>query len=157
MKTGAVAKRFDVDPNTITAWTDRFADFFSSEALAKDKRQRDYQPEDIIVLNTIRVARNTNKNWNEILTILESGDRDETLPPEFTSIDGTKAITVYTEMRELRAQLSNANAEVERLRGELATERKDKETIIREAARWQARYEMLKEIMEEKEKPSDAQ
>jgi DNA-binding transcriptional MerR regulator len=134
MKTGVVAKRFNVDPNTITAWTDRFADFFTSEAMARDKTQRDYQPEDIVVLNTIRVERIKNTKWDEILEILKSGRREGELPPEFATIDAANALTVYTEIRDLKTLLSNANAEIERLREDNTAQRKRLEDLIRDAA-----------------------
>lgn len=66
-------------------------------------------------------------------------------------------------MRELRIQLAAANAEVEQLQQELADERdarrkdvndlRDRyeariEELAREAAKWQTRYEILKEQME---------
>ena len=155
MKTGAVAKRFDVDPNTITAWTDRYSDFFSPEALGKDGKQRNYQPEDIIALNTIRTERAKNTTWEDLRAILESGYRNETLPPDFTPIDGAKAITVYTEMRELKTQLTNANAEIERLREDNTVKQNRIEGLIRESTEWRIRYEIEKEKHEPKEKPSD--
>jgi len=153
MKTGAVAKRFDVDPNTITDWTKRFSEFFTSEALGQGQIQRDYQPEDILVLNTVRVERAKSTPWEDIRAVLKSGHRDSNLPPEFTSIDGSKAVTVYAEMREIKAQLTAANQEVERLRGELKTERENAqkriEQLIREATEWKTRYDILKEQTEE--------
>jgi len=115
MKTGAVAKRFNVDPNTITAWTDRFAEFFTPEAKAQDNTQRDYQDEDIVVLNTIRTARVTNTPWDDIRAMLNSGQRDGKLPPEFTNMDGTQVAAVYLDMREMVVRLNYAQAEIKRL------------------------------------------
>ncbi len=148
MKTGAVAKRFGVDPNTITDWTKRFKEFFTPEALADDKTQRDYQPEDVIVLNTIRAERARNANWEQIRAKLRAGDRDANLPPEFTTIDGESAITVYTELRELRSQLATANQEIERLREEGRSKDADIRALEREVGKWQAKYEMLQERLE---------
>ena len=73
-------------------------------------QERDYQLEDIIVLNTIRVARLTNTPWEDIRAMLKSGYREEKLPPEFADIYGTKA--VYSDTRELKTQLTNANTEL---------------------------------------------
>lgn len=160
MKTGTVAKRFDVDQNTIIAWTKRFPEFFTKEALAEGQTQRDYQFEDVIVLNTIRIERSKNTTWEEIRARLGSGYRDENMPPEFTSIDGTKAISLYAELRELSAQLRKANDEIERMRREaVETENrffermreKDRriEELIREAATWQVRYDQLKDRLDD--------
>lgn len=160
MKTGTVAKRFDVDQNTIIAWTKRFPEFFTPEALGEGQTQRDFQFEDLMVLNTVRVERAKNTAWPDIQALLESGYRDENLPPEFTSIDGAKAVTVYAELRELSVQLRKANEEIERIRKEQSTEReqmrreqavereryeKRLEDLIREATEWKIRYQMLNE------------
>jgi DNA-binding transcriptional MerR regulator len=164
MKTGTAAKRFDVDQNTIIAWTKRFSEFFTKEALAEGQTQRDYQFEDVIVLNTIRVERSKNTTWEEIRALLGSGYRDENLPPEFTSIDGTKAISLYAELRELSVQLRKANEEIERVRKDQAAEREQMrqqqavereryekriESLIREATEWKIRYEVMKEQLDD--------
>lgn len=159
MKTGSVAKKFGVDPNTITDWTDRFIEFFSGEAHPDEGKQRDYQPEDIIVLNTIRGFRGKNMAWDEIRVHLKEGERDSILPPEFVTIEGENAITVYAEMREMRVKLETAEAEIERLRQVAENERKraeeqmkvERETnqakieqLIIEKTEWRMRYDGLK-------------
>lgn len=151
MKTGPVAKRFDVDPNTIADWTRRFEEFFSPEALALGSTQRDYQPEDILILNTIRVERVKNTPWDEIRTVLASGHREGNLPPEFTSIDGAKAVTVYAELREITAKLEIANQEIERLRAE--SQAKDERLIqlSEQVGKWKGLAEIYKEMLKDKD------
>jgi DNA-binding transcriptional MerR regulator len=140
MKTGAVAKRFNVDPNTITAWTDRFAEFFTPEAKAQDNTQRDYQDEDIVVLNTIRTARVTNTPWDDIRAMLNSGQRDGKLPPEFTNMDGTQVAAVFSDMREMVVRLDYAQAEINRLSGDNAA----KQELL--TAQQKRIEELLKEV-----------
>ena len=168
MKTGAVAKRFGLDPNTITDWTDRFKEFFAAEAIPSDERkQRDYQPEDIVVLNTIRAYRARNIPWDEINVHLKGGERETNLPPEFVSIDGGSAITVYAEMREMRAKLDLAESEIERLRKkndddwnrmneQMKMEREANqirlEQLIVEKTEWRMRFQSLEKDMEQLKK-----
>ena len=134
MKTGEVAKGFHLDSNTVTAWTDRFAEFFTPEALAKDKTQRDYQPEDIILLNTIRGERIKNTKWDEIRRLLQEKELNNELPADFTTVEGANALTVYTTIRNQDTLLATANTEIMRLREELTAERKEKEALIKDAA-----------------------
>ena len=210
MKTGVISRRFGLDPNTIADWTDRFSEFFTNEARAKNGKQRDYLTEDIIVLNTIRGYRARNVGWDEIRATLASGERDENLPPEFVTIEGENAITVYAEMREMRLKLDTAEAEIERLLQLIEDERRRAdegiqaerkradeqiqverkraderiqaehmslneqradvneqirlereatqtkiEQLIRDAAVWQTRYEILNEQMKNMEKKDD--
>ena len=155
MKTGAVAKRFNVDPNTITAWTDRFAEFFTPEAKAQDNTQRDYQDEDIVVLNTIRTARVTNTPWDEIRAMLNSGQRDGKLPPEFTNMDGTQMGAVYADMREMVVKLDYAQAEINRLSGDNAVQRKRIDELnaeVKQLSREVGDIDRLREVDAAKEK-----
>ena len=106
MKTGKVAKLFNRDANTISDWTERYTEFFTLSARAQGRSQRDYQPEDLIVLNTIRIARDQdNATWEEIRARLASGDLETALPAEALNIDGNAAITVYRQMKELEHRI----------------------------------------------------
>lgn len=145
MKTGTVAKRFDVDQKTIKIWTDMFPDYFSDGALGEGRTQRDYQMEDLIIINTIRVERAKNMPFEQIGAKLAAGDLNTDLPPEFASIDGDSAIAVYSQIKGFQVQIDNLSQEVERLRKE-GKEKDDKiERLNREIGKWQAMYEMLKE------------
>lgn len=151
MKTGKVAKIFGVDPNTITDWTNRYGEFFSFDAQGRDRTQRDYHPEDLIVINTIKNLRSRNTDWENIAARLAAGDREATLPPEAMSIQGDTAITIYAQLKSLEVQLTNANHEIERLRQELSEHDERVIRAEREAERWKTRYEMLKEQIEKDE------
>ncbi len=158
MKTGTVAKRFDLDPKTVTGWTDMFAEFFTTGAKGEGQTQRDFQPEDLWVINTIKLERSRNAPFEQIRARLASRDFDTNLPPEFTTIEGDSAITVYAEMREMRVKLENAEAEIERLREQVDDERKRAdeqlrteremnqaklEQLIVEKTEWRMRYQSL--------------
>jgi DNA-binding transcriptional MerR regulator len=115
MKTGKAAKMLDVDPKTITNWTDveEFGDYFSMSALGKDgKTQRDYLDSDILVLNTIRAERNRGANWSDIAALLETGYRNAELPPSALMIDtGTAPVAQYAK---LAVALAERDAAVQR-------------------------------------------
>ena len=149
MKTGTVAKRFDLDQKTIKMWTDMFPDYFSEGALGEGRTQRDYQMEDLPILNTIKIERSRNVPFEQIGAKLAAGDIDSNLPPEFTSIEGDNAIAVYSQIKGFQIQIEGLLQEVERLLKD-GKEKEDKiERLNREIGKWQAMYEMLKEQMDD--------
>lgn len=161
MRTGKVAKLFGVDTNTVADWTLRFSDFFTAEARGEIHSQREYQPEDLIIINTIRVARKQNATWEKIQADLAAGNRVTQLPPEAMNIQGDNAMQVYTELRTLQLELKGSLEENARLRTELSTKEasmSEKEKEIREleraVGRWQAMSEMYEKMWKE-EKDSD--
>lgn len=145
MKTGQAAKLFGVDNKTITDWVDRFAEFFTEPAKKDGRIQRKYEVEDLYVLNTIRSERSQSTEWGEIQAKLASGYRDLTMPPQYTNIEGERAIAVYAELSGLKLQLETERQEKERLRQELQAEREKNSQLNREVGKWQALYEMLKD------------
>jgi len=138
VKTGKVAKLFGVDPNTIMDWTSRYDEFFTPESKGEVHSQREYQPEDLIVLNTIRIARKQNSPWEKIRADLEAGERETTLPPEAATLEGESALTLYTELRTIQLELRNLREENERLRNSMND--KDKALMERseEIGKWKA-------------------
>jgi len=107
MKTGQVAIVFRRDGKTIRDWTNRYSEFFSDSALAENEHQRDYLLSDMYVLNTIRVERLANAEWELIRAKLRDGYRDENLPPAAKNIEGEQAVTVYVQMREMQTKIDN--------------------------------------------------
>jgi DNA-binding transcriptional MerR regulator len=144
MKTGTVAKRFDLDQKTIKIWTDMFPDHFSEGARGEGRTQRDYLMEDLWVLNTIKIERTKNVPFEQIGAKLAAGDIDTDLPPEFTSIEGESAIAIYSELKGYQIQIEHLTQEVERLRKEGKEKEEKIERLNREVGKWQAMYEMLK-------------
>jgi DNA-binding transcriptional MerR regulator len=154
MKTGEVAKRFSKDPKTIRSWTDEFAEHFNPQALGNEGDQRDYTAGDIITLNTIRLSKGRDMPYEQIAARLSAKDFDANLPPDFQTIEGDNALTVYSQMKSLEVLLSSAQGEIERLREQLSDDRKHYETrieqLIRQATEWEIRYKMLKEQDDDK-------
>ncbi len=138
MKTGKVAKLFGVDPNTVMDWTGRYSEFFTPEAKGEVHSQREYQPEDLIVLNTIRTARKQNAPWEKIRADLDAGERETTLPIEAATLEGDSALTLYSELRTTQLELRNAKEENERLRAALSEKDKALMEKAEEIGKWKA-------------------
>jgi DNA-binding transcriptional MerR regulator len=118
MKSGKVAKALGIDPKTVKAWTDEFAEFFTEDAQGYGRTQRFYQPEDLIVLNTIRVERSKRVEPEKIQVLLQSGYRNESFPAEYYTVEGDSAIVQYTQLAMLRIQVTEKEAEISRIRQE---------------------------------------
>lgn len=149
MKTGTVAKRFDLDQKTVKIWTDMFPDYFTPEGRGEGRTQRDYQMDDLLILNTIKNERAKNVPFEQIAAKLAGGDIDTNLPPEFTSIEGDSAIAVYSQLKGYQIQLEGLLQEVDRLRKDGKEKDEKIERLNREIGKWQAMYEMLKEQNED--------
>lgn len=138
MKTGSVAHRLGIkSPKTVISWTDMFAEFFSEGAQGKNGLQRDYNHNDVAILNTIRIERQRDIDWEEIRKVLEAGHIDPNLPIEATVIEGENALAIYGQIKNLESALATANAELERFRTE------SKEEIERIRAESKAEIERL--------------
>jgi DNA-binding transcriptional MerR regulator len=144
MKTGSVAKLFGIDPKTVTGWVDEFPEFFSNGAKGDGLTQRNYLPEDLIVLNTIKGERALRTEVETIRAKLASGHRDTTLPPQ-EPMTRDNALAVYGQLRAIQAQLEDERQEKELLREELRQEREKNDRLNQEVGKWRALYELLKE------------
>ena len=145
MKTGRVAKMFQRDPKTIMKWVDTYPAFFTIGARGPGGNQREYELADLIALNTIRTLVALREEPYTIEEKLTSGYRENSLPPEFSSIEGEKAIAVYAEMSQLKAKYDESTAENVRLREQL--KEKDQQLMDKseEIGKWKTMYRMLKE------------
>ncbi len=123
MKTGKVAKVFGIDHKTVSAWTQEFSEFFTEDALGEGRTQREYHPDDLVILNTIRALKAQRTLGEEILARLRAGERNADLPPDATNIEGDRAVVVYSQLKTLQAQLENTIGELDRTRQELTQER----------------------------------
>ena len=159
-KTGEVSASLGLTPKTVLKWTEMFEEFFTDDARGIGKLQRSYTDQDRLVLNTIRVERARNADWEHIRARLASGDYEQQLPPQAATVTGESAIAVYAQLRLLEAQLESERREVERLRTEYSEREtrhredihaKDKriEELSREVGKWQAMYQMLHERIED--------
>jgi chromosome segregation ATPase len=117
MKTGSVAHKLGIkSPKTVISWTELFSEFFSDGAKGGNGLQRDYNHNDLAIINTIRVERQRDTEWEDIRRKLDSGYLESSLPLEATVIEGDNALAVYGQIKSLESALTVANAEIERLR-----------------------------------------
>ena len=133
MKTGKVAKSFGVDPKTVLNWTDNpiYRKFFSEDALGESgQSQRDFNENDVLVLNTIRAERARNTDWQEIVTMLEAGYRTEEFPPTMLLVESAAPIAQYGRVIALVAERDAALKEVERLNVVIKEQKIEKDEVI---------------------------
>lgn len=153
MKSGEVAKRFKIDPKTVKAWVAEYAEFFSAGAKGEGEGQLQvaFEPSDLVILNTIRVERGLKTDKEVIRAKLVAGERHESLPPEFKTIEGDNAIVVYTQLKAMEMRVQSLQEEIERLRTVEQTKDQTIAELNREVGKWQARYEILKEQSDSKD------
>lgn len=174
MKTGPIAKMFTLDPKTIVNWVERFSELFSDEAAGRsDRAQRDFNDDDVLLLNTIRVLRQETGNWDVIRERIESGFRAGELPTIAATINtGASPIEQYAkalqtiserdlalqQVEELKHEIAGRDQLIEELREELRN--KDQELAKklleevskreREIGKLEGQIEMLKEMLKGK-------
>lgn len=108
MKISKVASGFKRDPKTIKRVTDDYPKFFTDDAKREEdgkRTQRFFHMEDLEVINSIFRWEYEGMDADQIRSKLEDGVRERDLPPEFTSIDGENALTVYAELKTMRQQI----------------------------------------------------
>jgi chromosome segregation ATPase len=119
MKTGSVAHRLGIkSPKTVISWTELFSEFFSQTAKGGNGLQRDYNHNDVAILNTIRIERQRDTDWEDIRRALAEGYIDANLPLEAAVIEGENALAIYGQIKNLESALATANSELERVRTE---------------------------------------
>lgn len=121
MKTGKAAALLGVDPNTIKNWIDRLPEFFTAGARGEGKLQREIEHTDLLALNTIRALRNDDiQDWDKIRDILQTGDREQTLPVSGLTVDtGETALMQLERSLTTSARLEGALTKVDELEGEI--------------------------------------
>ena len=183
MRSGEVADMMGIDSQTILNWTREpdVAGFFSEAARGEGVKQRIYNEDDVLILNTIHHLSSDLRDgkkidWEAISGQLGIGYRYNVMPnntltrdPRSVPMDMVKSFTVG-ELAKKDAELARIAGErdaalqmVDYLKGQLNDERVEHKSELdkvrlenkelndeinkagREAAMWQARYEMLKE------------
>lgn len=128
MKSGELAKRLRVTDATIRDWADQYSDLLSPQA--RNKRPRVFDPDDVMVMATIRWHREMDvpTPHEEIRERLEKGERVDALPDlpdaaleEARSITAYKPADTFDELKAHFAQLlQERNEAIERERAALA-------------------------------------
>jgi DNA-binding transcriptional MerR regulator len=145
MKTGEAAKRLGVSNKTILNWTERFENFMSENAKPGAGLQRDFNTDDLNVLNTVMVESTHGTSWDRIEKLLAAGTRNTELPPETSVLAGESAIMVSQQLTVLKMERDQL---AERL-AESNAEKKEAAATIRELEREIGRRDMKIETLEE--------
>lgn len=122
-KTGVVAKRLNIHPNTVRNYADKYSDLLSSDATG---RKRTFNYDDLLILATVSEFRDRGMEWEQIRVALEAGQRVGFVPeletPEIAS--ARKALDLVPkphyerlqdEKRQVEQQLQEANSRLERV------------------------------------------
>ena len=150
MKTGKAAKLFGKDTNTINNWVDRYLEFFSKQGRGEGNSYRDFTPEDLIILNTIKHGRDyDNESWEEIRARLKARDFVTTLPPEATAIQGDDALTIYNEVKTLTARNEVLEVENEKLNTQVSDLTERNADLREEIGKWKALAELYERLWKE--------
>ena len=109
MKSGKLAKLFSVDIKTLYRWTDEYSEFFSSDAQGIGRTQREYGPQDMIVINTIMKLRQVAEEG--ALSALSASKPGVGKTPRDVELEAANA--------ELRESIKNQDAYTEQQAAEL--------------------------------------
>jgi len=131
-KTGVVAKRLNIHPNTVRNYADRYGDLLSKDATG---RKRTFNYDDLLILATISEFRDSGMEWEQIRVALEQGQRVDSVP-ELPSPEvelARKALDLVPKphvdrleerLRELERQRDSAMERLERVMMEVQNERR---------------------------------
>lgn len=131
-KTGVVAKRLNIHPNTVRNYADRYGDLLSKDATG---RKRTFNYDDLLILATISEFRDSGMEWEQIRVALEQGQRVDSVP-ELPSPEvelARKAVDLipkphvdrlYEQIKDLERQRDSAMERLERIMLEVQNERR---------------------------------
>jgi DNA-binding transcriptional MerR regulator len=157
-KTGIVAKRLNLHPNTVRNYADKFGDLLSKEATS---RKRTFTYDDILILATVSEFRERGMEWEQIHAAIAQGQRVDFVPElETPEIEAArKAVDLVPKphvdrlnerLRDLEQQRDTALERLERVMLEVQNERRrvDNEheqelSITRES--WQTEVSTLRD------------
>ena len=141
-KISSVAKQLMIDPDTVKNWIarDELKDFFSAAARGDDRKlQRRLEESDLIVLNTVRVLRAQNMEWDEIADRIRAGTLNRELPFEraidlgaTTRMQIERSLVTVQERDNALAQVGSLENEIRDLKAALEREKAASEQKIRE-------------------------
>lgn len=117
MKTGELAKRLDIHPNTLRSWVDGNLEFFSPDAYAARRR---YNRADVVLLATIKELKAAGMTAPEIQAELKKGRRAqaESLAAEAM----TPGIVARADLEMVQARVHDLTTQLEAARADLEAE-----------------------------------
>lgn len=109
-----IAGIFDVTSNTIRGWTKEFADYLSPNANPKKGNPRNYNENDLMVLNLVARYRGENASYGDIHTALANGEtgdlptlENDRVPPENTNTNENIALAPVELLERFAERLTS--------------------------------------------------
>ena len=149
-KTQHIVNIFGISSTTVRKYADMYEKYLSVDGQRQDGQHRSFNQDDLRVFTTVVTLRAEGKDWDEIGTFLDSGDRFE--PPEID--DNALAIMtkagddilemlqkMQDEINELReTKDSHLIAENEKLAKEVKEKEAEIRRLYREIGRLEGKY-----------------
>lgn len=136
MRSTEAAKIVDVSTQTIRDWSDRYAEFLSPSARPEKGEIRDFTEDDIRVLLTIKRDADRRLTPEEMIRILQSGDRVAEIPDPVESeeeVPASEHAMALAKINALQRELSIIREEHNREVNRLLDENKELKTDRDEA------------------------
>lgn len=139
MKTGELAKRLDIHPNTLRSWVDGNLEFFSPDAYAARRR---YNRADVVLLATIKELKAAGMTAPEIQAELKKGRRAqaESLAAEAM----TPGIVARADLEMVQARVYDLTTQLEAARADLAAEQARVTELVAELGQAKGELAMMK-------------
>ena len=134
-KTGEVADLFDVTPETVRSWSDKFSEFLSGDAAATKGTHRVYHYRDLRILAFVDDMRKKFSHDEIILSLKAISDDDLPNPPEppdgsiTISQLGNKIVNLQEAYNLQEKVLEQANLEIARMEERLKVSEASKEEL----------------------------
>ncbi len=108
-----VQRLLGISKTTLRTWTIEYADFLSERARAEAGRARQFNPEDVVALNTIRhlVRKEGMSTYDAVRAALNTGRRINELPRR----NGGQGQYIVGELAQLQQRRASLEAEQDRL------------------------------------------
>jgi DNA-binding transcriptional MerR regulator len=115
MKTGELAKQFDVSYQTVRNWIHEFSEYLSDDAKALTARQHTIRQDDFVILATVNeLSQRQGLNYAEIRERLKDGYRTDELEAYIMPMDMVP-LQHAVDASKIAAQLDIIKAERDRL------------------------------------------
>lgn len=149
-------------------WLDnpQIEEFFSDMATRRvdseyeNAKARQFNEADLYVLATISELNPQKVGWEEIRVRLSSGYRVDKLPIEAALVLPETRIEAFSMLQEAQVKIGELESRISELENQIKEEQREKldlsNQLSKEVGRWQAKAELYKEMLDEKNNNPDA-
>ena len=111
--------------------------------------QRDFNDEDLRVLNTIRVRKTRTNTWSDVAKMLAAGEREEELPPSALLMSTISPVEQMQALMTARKDLEIAEARIADLEARLFKSEQDRDVERERIAELREQIAVLKYRLEQ--------